>query len=238
MDTRSFCLFGYLRSYNDKSKFSFLETVQSSLNTSYWRTRHFSAIGYYRFLVLISLCTLEKISWTNHGRFWKWSLKNTPQSVQNYFLRKWNLNFCITFNMISFVNAQHSIKIILACSKALLLTVSSSNIVIHSNGYIKRDKYFFYKSMCGQCSPETKLFESWVETPYIFIFILYLSQTYYPLFIIYYIYLLYYTNHIYHTKQYETYYRKIKCVLLKFRSVNNGYHRDFHFFMVSILFFH
>ena len=27
-DTRNFCLFVYLRSYNDKSKFSFLETVQ------------------------------------------------------------------------------------------------------------------------------------------------------------------------------------------------------------------
>ena len=40
-DTRNFCLFVYLRSYNDKSKFSFLETVQSSRNTSYLRTSHF-----------------------------------------------------------------------------------------------------------------------------------------------------------------------------------------------------
>ena len=32
----------------------------------------------------------------------------------------------------------------LACSKALLLTISSSNIVTHSNGYIKGDKYFFF----------------------------------------------------------------------------------------------
>ena len=61
--------------------------------------------------------------------------------------------------MISFVNAQGSVKIRLACSKALLLTISSSNIVTHSNGYIKGDKYFFfYKSRCGKCSPETKLF--------------------------------------------------------------------------------
>ena len=61
--------------------------------------------------------------------------------------------------MISFVNAQGSVKIRLACSKALLLTISSSNIVTHSNGYIKGDKYlFFYKRRCGKCSPETKLF--------------------------------------------------------------------------------
>ena len=46
--------------------------------------------------------------------------------------------------MISFVNAQGSVKIRLACSKALLLTISSSNIVTHSNGYIKGDKYFFF----------------------------------------------------------------------------------------------
>ena len=45
--------------------------------------------------------------------------------------------------MISFVNAQGSVKIRLACSKALLLTISSSNIVTNSNGYIKGDKYFF-----------------------------------------------------------------------------------------------
>ena len=54
--------------------------------------------------------------------------------------------------MISFVNAQSSVKIRLACSKA-------SNIVTHSSGYIKGDKYFFfYKNRCGKCSPETKLF--------------------------------------------------------------------------------
>ena len=61
--------------------------------------------------------------------------------------------------MISFVNAQGSVKIRLACSKALLLTISTSNIVTHSNGYINGDKYsFFYKSRRGKCSPETKLF--------------------------------------------------------------------------------
>ena len=61
--------------------------------------------------------------------------------------------------MISFVDAQDSVKIRLACSKDLLLTILSSNIVILSNGYIKSDKYFFfYKSRCGKCSPKNNLF--------------------------------------------------------------------------------
>ena len=61
--------------------------------------------------------------------------------------------------MISFVNVQGLVKIRKASSKALSLTASSSNIVTHSNGYIKGDKYLsFYKSRCGKCSPETKLF--------------------------------------------------------------------------------
>ena len=47
-----------------------------------------------------------------------------------------DLKFCIIFNMISFVNIQASVKFRLACSKTLLLTISSSNIVTHSNGYI------------------------------------------------------------------------------------------------------
>ena len=61
--------------------------------------------------------------------------------------------------MISFADAQGSVKIRLACSKGFLLIISSSNIVTHSNGYIKGDKYlFFYKSRCGKYSPETKPF--------------------------------------------------------------------------------
>ena len=52
--------------------------------------------------------------------------------------------------MISSVNAQGLVKIRLACSKALLLTISSTNIVTHSNGCVKGDKYFFfYNSRCG-----------------------------------------------------------------------------------------
>ena len=67
------------------------------------------------------------------------------------------------FNVISFISVQGSVKIKLACSKALLLTIPSSNIMTHSNG----DKYFFfYKSWCGKCSPETKQFTNRVEIQY------------------------------------------------------------------------
>ena len=45
--------------------------------------------------------------------------------------------------MISFVNTQGSVKIRLACSKALLLTISSSSTVTHTNGHIKGDISFF-----------------------------------------------------------------------------------------------
>ena len=45
-------------------------------------------------------------------------------------------------------------------------------------------------------------------------------------------------DHIYHTKQYQAFYRKIKCDFLNFRGVQNGYHRDFQYLMVSIHFFH
>ena len=82
----------------------------------------------------------------------------TPVGLKFVF-QKIKLNFCIIFNMISFINAYSSVKIISACSKVLLLTISSSKIVTHSDGYIKGDKYFFfYKSRCGKCSPEAKLF--------------------------------------------------------------------------------
>ena len=45
-------------------------------------------------------------------------------------------------------------------------------------------------------------------------------------------------DHIYHNKQYQTFYKKIKCDLLNFRRVKNGYHQDFQYLMVSIHFFH
>ena len=47
----------------------------------------------------------------------------------------------------------------LASSKALSLTISSSNIVTNSTGYIKGDKYVVHKSRCGKCYPETRLFK-------------------------------------------------------------------------------
>ena len=69
--------------------------------------------------------------------------------------------------MISFVNRQGSVKIRLACSKALLLTISYSNIVTHSNGYIKGDKYFFFiKVGAVNVLLELNYLQSRVETHY------------------------------------------------------------------------
>ena len=45
-------------------------------------------------------------------------------------------------------------------------------------------------------------------------------------------------DHIYHTKHYQTFYRKIKCDLLDFRGIKNGYHKDFWYLIVSIHFVH
>ena len=118
-ETRNFCLFVYMWSYNEKSKFLFLQTVQLSRNTSFLQTSHVCAKWRYRFLALIFLYTWETTPWKNYFRFWKWNLKRTPQSVQNLFSRKLNLKFCIAFNMIWFAKAQGSVKIRLACSKVL-----------------------------------------------------------------------------------------------------------------------
>ena len=69
--------------------------------------------------------------------------------------------------MISFVNAQGSVKIRLACSKALLLTILSSNITTHSNGYIKGGKYFFFiKVGAANVLLKLKYLPSRVETQY------------------------------------------------------------------------
>ena len=134
----------------------------------------------------------------------------TPVSLKFVFEES-NLKFCIIFNLIFFVNAEVSVKIRLACAKALLLTTSSSNIVTHSNGYIKGDKYFFFikvsaanvlQKLFAKCSRDTMQ-----------------------------------KDHIYNTKKYQTFYRKIKCSLLNFRGVKNGCHQGFQYLMVSIHFF-
>ena len=71
--------------------------------------------------------------------------------------------------------------------KSFVITISFSNIATHSNGYTKGDKYFFfYKSRCGKCSPEAEIFaKSSRDTIQ--------------------------KDHIYHTKQYQTFYKKMKC---------------------------
>ena len=46
--------------------------------------------------------------------------------------------------MISFANDLVSVTNRLAFSRVFLLVISSSNIVTHSNGYIKGGRYFFF----------------------------------------------------------------------------------------------
>ena len=81
-----------------KSKFSFLQAIQSSHNTSYFRK--FSCkmlISFFRSNILLHI---EKIPWRNYVRFWKWNLKRTSQSAYNSFLRKLNSKFWIQHDFI------------------------------------------------------------------------------------------------------------------------------------------
>ena len=95
-DTRNFCLFVYLQSYNNKSKFSFIQTVQSSRNLSYLWTSHLCAKCLYRFLALIFLYTLKKVPLKKYVRLWKWKLNRTPQLAQkSCFWKDQILNFAL-----------------------------------------------------------------------------------------------------------------------------------------------
>ena len=44
-------------------------------------------------------------------------------------------------------------------------------------------------------------------------------------------------DHIYHSKQYQTFYRKIKYDSLNLRGVQKGYHQGCQYLMISIQFF-
>ena len=82
-------------------------------------------------------------------------------------MRKSYLKFYVIFNTISFANAHGSVKIRLAYPKALLLTISSSNIVTHSNGYIKVDNiYFFIKVGVANVLLKLNYLQSRVEAQY------------------------------------------------------------------------
>ena len=120
-DTRNFYSFVYFETYNDKSKFSFLQKLQSRGNTFYLWTSHFYVKCWYHFSAIIFFYTLKKLPWENYTGFWKWNLKRTPQSARNSFSIKSNLKFCIRFNVILFANAYGSVKIKLACSNVFVI---------------------------------------------------------------------------------------------------------------------
>ena len=87
-DARNLCLFVYLRSYNDKSKFSFLQTVQSSGNTSYLGTDHFWRKYWNRFLDLIFLYTLKKNPVKKLSKVLKMELKTYTPVGQKFVFEK------------------------------------------------------------------------------------------------------------------------------------------------------
>ena len=136
------CLFTKLQ--RQKKTFVFRNSAVKPQHVLFENEPFFCAKCQYRFLALIFLYTLKNIRWKNYVRFCK-IMEIELRTYTFLFFRKSNLKFCIIFKMISFVNVHCSVRIRSACSKAMLLTVSSSNIVAHSNGYIKGDKYFFFK---------------------------------------------------------------------------------------------
>ena len=117
--------------------------MQLNRNTSYLRKSHFCAKSYYRFLAVI-FYILKKIPRKNHARFWKWNIKRTLQSALRLVFEKIKFKVLQYIQHVSIVNAKGSVKIRLACSKAFIPTILSFNIVTHSDGYIKSDKYLFF----------------------------------------------------------------------------------------------
>ena len=87
------CLFIYLQSYNDKRKFSFLQTVQPSRNTSYLRTSRFCAK--YNFSSSNILLYIEKNPVEKLCKALEMELKKYIPVDQNSFSRKPNWKFCI-----------------------------------------------------------------------------------------------------------------------------------------------
>ena len=121
-DTRNFCLFVYLRNFNHKSLFLFLETVQSSRNTSYQRTSHICGKCQYhfQFYALIFIYILEKFCGKKCNVL-EIELKTyTPVGPEFAFEK-------IKFKVLCYIQHdflrqnQGSVKIKLACSKFFLL---------------------------------------------------------------------------------------------------------------------
>ena len=114
--------------------------MQLSRNTSCSRKSHFCAKPYYRFLAVIT----EKSPAEKSCKVLEMELKMyTPISLRLVF-EKIKFKVLQYIQHVSIVNAKGSVKIRLACSKAFIPTILSFNIVTHSDGYIKSDKYLFF----------------------------------------------------------------------------------------------
>ena len=145
-NTRNFCLFVYLRSYNDKSKFSFLETEQSSAvifeNEPFLRKMLVSIFSS-NIPLYIGKIPVEKLC-----KVLEMELKTYTPVVLKFDFEKIKVKV-LQFNMILFLKAQGLVKIRSACSKALLLTILSSKCspdTKHELNYLQRRVETQYRS--------------------------------------------------------------------------------------------
>ena len=136
-------LFVYLQGYSDKSNFSFLKN--SAVKPQYIL---FAKEPFLRKILLPFFCCnilhIEKSPAEKSCKVLEMEIKTyTPISLRLVF-EKIKFKVLQYIQHVSIVNAKGSVKIRLACSKAFLPTISSFNIVTHSDGYIKGDKYLFF----------------------------------------------------------------------------------------------
>ena len=100
-----------------------------------WKTCH-----------LTSILTKSRLSWKSIITFQNSDTWKIALSKHSFFKRYWQRGCKHVLNMISFVNAQSSLKIGIVGSKVLLLIISCSNIVTWlDNSYVKGDIFFFQK---------------------------------------------------------------------------------------------
>ena len=104
-DARSFCLFVYFQSYNNKSKnFVFINCAVKKQHVLYANKEFLHKVLVLYFSSNIHLY-IEKNPMEKLYKILEMKLKMyTPVSPSISFSRKSNLKFCIIFSMISFVN--------------------------------------------------------------------------------------------------------------------------------------
>ena len=165
-DTRNFCLFVYLQVTTTKVNFCFWKHCSQAQQVLFENQLLLRKMLVSFFSSNIPLY-IRKNPVEKLRKVLEFERKTyTPVGLKFIFEK-------IKFNVLHYIQhdfihqRQGSVKIRLACSKPLLLTISSSNIVTHSNGFIKGDKHFFLKKV-GVANVLLKLYylQSRVETQY------------------------------------------------------------------------